>query len=73
MLVFTRTKHTAKKVKHWLNDSTSQRTKDWPPNSPDLNLIKNVWTRVKASVHENMPPDRISLKRAIKKAIESWQ
>jgi len=28
---------------------------DWPPYSPDLNLIKHVWRHLKEWVHEHYP------------------
>ncbi len=38
--------HTAKRTKSWLNDH-GVGVLDWPENSPDLNLINNLWGIVK--------------------------
>lgn len=62
-------KHKAKIVQQWLNENINEWTNDWPPNSPDLNPIENIWSKVKASVHEYMPHNRTSLEHAIKQAI----
>ena len=41
--------YTAKKVKEWFKDIAISVT-DWPPYSPDLNPIKQVWFHLKKMV-----------------------
>jgi DDE superfamily endonuclease len=28
---------------------------DWPPYSPDLNVIEHVWAKMKQRIHDNYP------------------
>ncbi len=44
--------HTAKSTKSWLNDH-GVGVLDWPANSPDLNLIENLWSIVKRKMRNN--------------------
>ena len=39
---------------------------DWPPRSPDLNVIETIWGHIQARVSENAPSDERQLK-------EFWQ
>jgi hypothetical protein len=51
----------------------------WPPYSPDLNLIKNLWSLMKAEMYRLHPelehaPDTEDTKYALIKATkEAWQ
>lgn len=58
-------KHTAKLTQEWLCQNTPNFTdKDhWPANSPDLNIIENVW----AVMWEELKKCRISNKASLKR------
>jgi len=48
---------------------------NWPPNSPDLNPIKNVWKILKSRVKQWKPRNAEELREAIKaewKAITAY-
>ena len=42
--------HTARTVKAILRELEIELM-DWPPYSPDLNLIKNLWALMKAEIY----------------------
>lgn len=44
--------HTARIVKSWINSQNVQLI-EWPPYSPDLNIIENVWGWLARKVYEN--------------------
>ncbi len=51
----------------------------WPPYSPDLNPIENVWKLLKEGIHKlhpdlgTLPKNQDSLFRLINAAIEVWE
>lgn len=46
--------HKARKVMDWFQEN-GIRILDFPPNSPDLNPIENLWSIVKRKVHQRGP------------------
>lgn len=47
--------HTAKRTKAWLEEAAKQhnlKILEWPPYSPDMNLIENLWAHLKSELHK---------------------
>uniref|UniRef100_A0A8C4THD9 Tc1-like transposase DDE domain-containing protein n=1 Tax=Erpetoichthys calabaricus TaxID=27687 RepID=A0A8C4THD9_ERPCA len=61
-------KHTAKISKEWLQDN-SVNVLEWPSQSPDLNLIEQLWRDLKMAVHRRFPSNLMELERCCK---EEW-
>ncbi len=57
--------HTATGTNSWFNDH-GFTVLDWPANSPDLNLIENLWGIVKRKMSDTRPNNADDLKAAIK-------
>ena len=60
--------HTAKTCIKWFTDHNVQLL-TWPGNSPDLNPIENLWSRLKKLVAAKHPSNKRELIEAI---INSW-
>ena len=60
--------HQSKKVKEWLENHGIQTLK-WPPNSPDLNPIENLWCVMKRRINKLKITSIAQLKQAI---VETW-
>ncbi len=61
--------HTCKLVTKWLAESRIELIKDWPGNSPDLNVIENCWVLLKSKVALKYPKNETELKAAI---VDVW-
>ena len=51
--------HTSKTTQAFLDTATTQHgftvMDDWPPYSPDMNLIENLWAHLKLELHRRYP------------------
>ena len=66
--------HTSRASVEWLNTNINGyiSPEDWPPNSPDLSPIENVWSIMAATVYADPEPQTLNtLKRRLRKAWKS--
>lgn len=73
--------HTARLVQEWLDQWCHEHSIeiiDWPPYSPDLNPIENLWKLLKNKIHEKAPhlgalkSNKDSMEELILVAKEAW-
>ena len=62
------TKHTSLLVKNYLRKA-KVNVFDWPAQSPDLNVIENLWCELKTQVHTRRPSNLQELEQLAK---EEW-
>lgn len=60
-------KHTSKKAKEWFRVNNIS-VMDWPPQSPDLNPIENLWADIKKVVAASKPRNNNELWVTVKTA-----
>lgn len=46
--------HASQATQNWL-DSIGVVKLEWPPQSPDMNPIENIWQQVKSKLHKQHP------------------
>jgi transposase len=65
-------KHTAKLTKEFIRINLKKTipVEDWPPNSPDLNPIENLWSTLGERVARKNPTDIASMKKIIR---QQWK
>ena len=67
-------KHTARKTTKLLNEIAPDRLQDHPPNSPDFNIMEDVWSHLDREMKKKKIKSISHLRQALTKAWEdmSW-
>ena len=62
--------HVAHDVRDWFEEENINRLPNWPPYSPDLNMIEKVWKLLHAAIGKRCPETEEEL---IEAAQEAWE
>jgi hypothetical protein len=58
--------HTAKRTLDWLKENAVDVLEEWPPYSPDLNVIENMWSYLKRKLRrESFSSEELLRTRAL--------
>jgi transposase len=63
--------HKTKEIKNFFESNKINYLEDFPPCSPDLNVIENIWAILKNEVSKTEPKNLLDLKKTIKKCWEN--
>lgn len=63
--------HAAEFTQEWFEDANIE-IMEWPPQSPDLNLIENIWDRMKDWIGNEFSNDKIPARRLRGEVENSW-
>ena len=56
--------HTSSSTKQYMEQHQVVRIEDWPPQSPDLNLIENAWSKLRSELNKVVQPKSFELWKA---------
>ncbi len=62
-------KHTSRLAKNWFTENEVEQI-EWPPQSPDLNIIESLWDELDRSIPQS---DRKSIACFKKALFKSWE
>ena len=62
--------HTSNVTKAVLSELSVKLLEDWPPYSPDLNIIETIWAIMKSRIEKKSPQTLDDLKKII---IDVWE
>ena len=58
-------------IRDYLEENVPRVIEDWPPNSPDMNLIENLWAILSEIVYREEMKSLLALKRRIRRVWKS--